>query len=122
VEETTSPGSPEPGPAAGEPSVTHVLEGDTARLTVVGELTETARRPLVRVLTDLLLTEASLHRVELDLRGVTFLNSAALSVLVQLQRLVAPRGIEAVLVAPPPAVTGPLRVSGLWQRFTLLDE
>ena len=57
VEETT--------PAA-EPEVAHVLDGDTARVTLTGELTEAARRPLVRVLTDLLLEHQALARVVLD--------------------------------------------------------
>ena len=43
------------GNPAAEPEVTHVLDGDTARFTLSGELTDAARRPLVRVLTDLLL-------------------------------------------------------------------
>jgi anti-anti-sigma regulatory factor len=53
---------------------------------------------------------------------VTFLNSAGLSVLVQVQRLLAPRGIEPVLVAPSPVVTGPLLLSGLWHRFTIVED
>jgi anti-anti-sigma factor len=122
VEGMTGAGTPHDGEDTVEPAVTCVLDRDTARLTVTGELTEAARRPLVRVLTDLLLSEASLRRVELDLRAVTFLSSAGLSVLVQVQRLVAPRGIEPVLVAPSPAVTGPLLLSGLWHRFTNVVE
>jgi stage II sporulation protein AA (anti-sigma F factor antagonist) len=52
-----------------EPEVTHALDGDVARLTLTGELTGAARRPLMRVLTDLLLQVQTLHRVELDLHG-----------------------------------------------------
>jgi stage II sporulation protein AA (anti-sigma F factor antagonist) len=101
--------------------VTSVLEGGTARIAVVGELTEAARRPLVRTLTDLLLAESGLHRVELDVREVTFLNSAGLSVLVQLQRLGRPRGVDVVLVDPPEAVIRPLQLSGLWHRFPVIE-
>ena len=73
------------------PRVTHVLDGDTARLTVTGELTEAARRPLVRVLTELLLQhEHALARVVLDVRDVSFMNSAGMAVLVQLQRMAVP--------------------------------
>jgi anti-anti-sigma factor len=117
VEETTSP----PAMPAGEPTVTHVLEGDTARLSLAGELTEVARRPLVRVLTDLLLQHPSLNRVELDVRGVSFMNSAGMAVLVQGQRMAAPRGIALVLVDPPPVVSRPLQLSGLWHRFPVVD-
>ena len=105
-----------------EPAVEHALEGDTARLIVSGELTETARRPLVRALTDLLLAEQSLRRVELHLRQVTFMSSAGLAVLVQLQKLGVPRGIETVLVAPPPAVARPLQLTGLWHRFGIVES
>ncbi|MGY1916612.1 STAS domain-containing protein [Blastococcus sp. HT6-30] len=123
MEETTS-ATPQPAhqdaPAA-EPSVSHTVAGETARLTVGGELTEAARRPLVRCVTDLLLTEHSLRRVELDLREVPFMNSAGLAVLVQLQKLGVPRAIETVLVDPPASVARPLQLTGLWHRFTIVD-
>ena len=117
VEETTSPAAR----STGEPTVTHVLDGGTAKLALAGELTEAARRPLVRVLTELLLQNPSLDRVELDLRGVSFMNSAGMAVLVQGQRMAAPRGIALVLVDPPPVVSRPLQLSGLWHRFPVVD-
>ena len=103
--------------------VTSVLEGDTARLTVTGELTAAARRPLVRVVTDLLLQhEHALGRVVLDLRDVSFMNSGGMAVLVQLQRMAAPRGVEVALLDPPEGVLRPLQLSGLWRRFPLVDS
>jgi anti-anti-sigma factor len=101
--------------------VTHTLEGDVAHLTLRGELTGAARRPLTRVLTDLLLQVHTLHRVELDLRGVGFMNSAGMAVLVQALRMTAPRAIELVLVRPTAAVIRPLQLSGLWHRFTVQE-
>jgi anti-anti-sigma factor len=124
VEETTSSGAPTPhdlGHPATEPEVTHTLDGDVARLTLAGELTGFARRPLMRVLTDLLLQVQSLRRVELDLHEVTFMNSAGLAVLVQALRMTSPRAIELVLVRAPSTVIQPLQHSGLWHRFTLVD-
>jgi anti-anti-sigma factor len=109
-------GHPETYPRE-EPRVAHELSGDTAVVTVEGELTEAARRPLVRVLTDLLLEVPTLRRAELHLRGVTFMNSAGTAVLVQLQRMAKPRGVEVVLVSPPAAVARPLQLTGLWHRF-----
>jgi stage II sporulation protein AA (anti-sigma F factor antagonist) len=103
------------------PTVAVDVEGDTARLTVVGELTDVARRPLVREVTDLLLARHDLHRIDLDLRGVAFVNSAGVAVLVQLQKLVGPRAIELVLVAPPATVVRPLQMTGLWHRFTIQE-
>lgn len=106
----------------GSPEVTAHLDGGTARLSVSGDLTDAARRPLVREVTDLLLARSELHRIDLDLRGVGFVNSAGIAVLVQLHKLVAPRAIELVLVAPPPIVVRPLQLTGLWHRFTVDDE
>jgi stage II sporulation protein AA (anti-sigma F factor antagonist) len=119
VEETTS-SPPRPGiEYAGGPDVISVLDGDTARLAVSGELTEAARRPLVREMTDLLLAVPTLRRVELQLSAVGFMNSGGMAVLVQLQRLGQPRDIAVVLVDPTPAVIRPLQLSGLWHRFAI---
>ena len=114
MEDTTNP--------AAEPDVTLVLDGDTARVTLTGELTDAARRPLVRLLTELLLQEHGLAHVVLDVRAVSFMNSAGMSVLVQLQRMAAPRGIEVALLDPPEGVRRPLQLSGLWRRFPVLDS
>jgi stage II sporulation protein AA (anti-sigma F factor antagonist) len=108
--------------ADAEPEVTHVVDGGVAQVTLTGELTEAARRPLVRVLTDLLLERHHLGRVELYLAAVSFMNSAGMAVLVQLQRMAAPRGVEVVLVDPPVAVVRPLQLSGLWHRFPIVGE
>jgi anti-anti-sigma factor len=89
---------------------------------VSGELTEAARRPLVRVLTDLLLQQQSLSRVLLDVRRVPFMNSAGMAVLVQVQRMTAPRAIEVALLDPPEGVRRPLQLSGLWRRFPVVDS
>jgi anti-anti-sigma factor len=108
--------------AAAEPDVAHVIDGDTAWVTLTGELTDAARRPLVRVLTDLLLEHQALARVVLDVRGVSFMNSAGMAVLVQAERMAAPRGIELALLDPPEGVRRPLQLSGLWRRFPVLDS
>jgi anti-anti-sigma factor len=104
------------------PSVTAERDGDAARITVVGELTDAARRPLVREVTDLLLDHSPLHRIDLVLRDVPFVNSAGIAVLVQLHKLVAPRAIQLVLVGPPTAVVRPLQLTGLWHRFTVVED
>jgi anti-anti-sigma factor len=107
---------------AAEPEVTTTSAGDVVTVTVTGELTEAARRPLVRVLTDLLLSGTALRRVDLDLRAVSFMNSAGMAVLVQLRRMAEPRGVEVVLVAPTAAVVRPLQLSGLWHRFPMRED
>ncbi|WNV74027.1 STAS domain-containing protein [Geodermatophilus sp. DSM 44513] len=118
-----TPGGPEQqrrGDA--EPEVVTALDGDVATSTVHGEFTEGARRPLVRTITDLLLGRPDLRQVRLDLRGVTYLNSAGMAVLVQLQKLCQPRGVEVVLVSPPSVVARPLQLSGLWLRFSVEQQ
>ena len=104
---------------ADEPEVATELSGDVATITVRGELTEAARRPLVRTMSELLLEVASLRRVRLRLGAVPFMNSAGMAVLVQLAKLGAPRGVEVHLVDPPSAVVRPLQLSGLWHRFPI---
>jgi stage II sporulation protein AA (anti-sigma F factor antagonist) len=119
VEDSTSAAPRDAGETV--PEVTSGLDDGAARIAVTGELTDAARRPLVRVVTDLLLGEPSLRRIELDMSGVTFMNSAGMAVLVQLQRLGRPRDVPVVLVAPPPAVIRPLQLAGLWHRFPVVD-
>jgi stage II sporulation protein AA (anti-sigma F factor antagonist) len=119
---TGSPAVTPNGQDPATPEVTSVLTGEVATLTVTGELTEAARRPLVRTMTDLLLSGAPLREVRLDVRAVPFMNSAGTAVLVQLQKLGAPRGVDLVLVAPPQAVARPLQLTGLWRRFTVREE
>ena len=119
------PTAPTPGhderAVPGEPAVTAELRGDTAVVTVVGELAEAARRPLVRTLTDLLLGVPTLDAVELHLREVPYMNSAGMAVLVQLQKLGQPRAVDVVLVDPSEAVRRPLQLAGLWLRFPVAE-
>ena len=117
-ERTTSASRPD-GPES--PAVTTERSGDVARITVSGELTDGARRPLVREVTDLLLAQQPLQRIDLLLGEVGFVNSAGIAVLVQLHKLVAPRAIELVLVGATPGVVRPLQLTGLWHRFTVAD-
>ena len=115
-------------PSAAAPAGAEVLDveehrdGDVCTLTLTGELTEAARRPLVRALTDVLLEVPTLRRVRLVLGGVTFMNSAGMAVLVQLQKMTIPRGVEVVLVRPRSVVSRPLQLSGLWHRFTVTEH
>ena len=102
-----------------EPVVRTALHDGVATVTLDGELTEAARRPVVRAVTDLLLGTPALRSLRLDLRAVSFMNSAGMAVLVQVQKLGAPRGLDVVLVAAPDLVVRPLQLSGLWTRFRI---
>lgn len=105
-----------------EPEVRSSVDGDVVSVELAGELTDAARRPLVRVLTEALLSGTPLRRVALHLGAVPFMNSAGMAVLVQLQRMASPRGVEVALVTPSAAVVRPLQLSGLWHRFPIVDE
>jgi anti-anti-sigma factor len=89
----------------------------SVRVTVVGDFTAEARRPVIRVVTDLLLGEDPPQSVQL-----TFLNSAGLSTVVQLHRMLEGRGAELELVVGTTIVARPLQLSGLWHRFHVRDE
>jgi anti-anti-sigma factor len=110
----------EPDPSV-EVTVT-AQDDESAHIRIVGQLTEDARRPVIRAMTELMLHAPHLHRVEVDTTGVTFMNSAGMAVLIQLQKMGQPRGIEIVLIAQSAAVTRPLQLSGLWHRFTIIDR
>jgi anti-anti-sigma factor len=123
MEQPSSTGAPQP--AADETThvqVTADQQGATARIVVVGELTDGARRPLVRTMTDLMLNRTTLRRVVLDMCEVSFVNSAGIAALVQLHKMAQPRGIELAVEVQGPTVTRPLRLSGLWHRFTIIDR
>lgn len=113
-------GMDEPAPDI-EVTVTESDAGHAA-IQLTGELTENARRPLVRAMTDLLLAAPQLRRVQLDTSAVSFLNSAGISTLVQVQKMCQPRGIDLSLVVHGTAVSRPLQLSGLWTRFTIVDR
>lgn len=113
---------PTTSPAEGTTvTVTHPTPG-TARVVITGELTADARRPLIREVTDLLLGADPPSRLQLDLHAVDFLNSAGLSTVVQVHRMLEGRGAELTLVVGTTAVARPLQLSGLWHRFHVLDE
>jgi anti-anti-sigma factor len=124
MEQPPPAGAPQSAAADPVPNVevTCTQQEDTAHIRVVGELTDHARRPLVRIMTDLMLSGTTLHRVVVDTRRVTFFNSAGIAVLVQLQKMAHPRGIEMALEVQGSTVLRPLQLSGLWNRFTIIDE
>lgn len=123
MEQPPAGGTPQPATdATPHVEVTSDQQGDSAEIRVVGDLTDEARRPLVRAMTDLMLNGTKLRRVVLDVSAVPFLNSAGIAALVQLQKMGQPRGIEVALVVQSNAVTRPLQLSGLWHRFTIIDR
>jgi anti-anti-sigma factor len=121
-EPTAGNDAPESSGNTPQITVTTAQDGGSAKIRVVGELTEEARRPLVRAMTDLMLTSSQVRRVELDLGEVDYMNSAGVSTLVQLERMAEPRGIEMPLIVRTSGVARPLQVSGVWRRFEIIDR
>jgi anti-anti-sigma factor len=97
-------------------------DAESAEVRLAGQLTEEARRPIVRAMTDLLLSAPHLRRVQIDTREVTFMNSAGMATLIQVQKMCQPRGIAVDLVVQGAAVVRPLTLSGLWHRFTIIEH
>lgn len=91
---------------------------DLGILTVDGELDISTAGLLERELDDLL--GAGTSRVEIDLSGVRFMDSSALSALVGAHERAGKRGQHLVLLTPSPACTKVLGITGLDRLFDLI--
>ncbi|MGK5112816.1 STAS domain-containing protein [Geodermatophilus sp. CPCC 205506] len=89
-------------------------------VSVAGEV-DTFTAPILRSAVD-----AELERrpalLVLDLRGVRFLGSAGLALLVETQKSAGARGIVLRLIATTRPVTRPLEVTGLLPLFTITGD
>ncbi|MGY1841257.1 MULTISPECIES: STAS domain-containing protein [unclassified Modestobacter] len=90
-------------------------------VTVSGEVDSTTAPGLRGALLEVL-ARPGLDVVELDLSGVTFLDSAGLSVLATAHRtaLAAGRTLQ-MRCGTARAVVRPLQITGLWDVFTVVD-
>ena len=96
-------------------SVETCREGSMVVITVRGEV-DIATAPLLRAVLDGIYA-ARPRRVEIDLSGVTFLDSHALTTLVAARRRLAAVGAALVLRQPSRPVTRVLAISGLDRVF-----
>lgn len=112
-----APGSTGVAPS-GSALVTLAVAGSAShpQVTVAGEV-DCSSAPEVRVLLDQLVDGAPTEIV-VDLTGVTFLDSAGLSVLAAAHRQALAAGGRLRVVATTRAVIRPLQITGLWN---LLD-
>lgn len=95
----------------------------SSRITVVvsGEIDAAIAPGLSGCLTDVL-SRPGVDVVELDLRQVTFLDSAGLATLAGAHRSAAASGrMLGLRVAGARAVVRPLQITGLWRVLTVLD-
>ncbi len=58
----------------------------------------------------------------IDMRGLSFLDSSGLHLLVELHQRAAREGFELGLVAPPEPVDTPIRLCGLDQRLPFVSD
>lgn len=90
-----------------------------ALLTVQGEV-DLVTAPELQAALESALPERA--RVVIDLRGVTFLDSTGLALLLRYDRKAALGGRRVVVVKGPPHVQRAFELTGLSQRLTMVDE
>jgi anti-sigma B factor antagonist len=83
------------------------------RVTAVGEV-DSSSAPLLRAELDTALDAGELRELVVDLDGVTFLDSAGLSVLAGAHRRAAGCDVRLRVLASSRAVIRPLQITGLW--------
>ncbi|MGY1663026.1 STAS domain-containing protein [Geodermatophilus sp. SYSU D00705] len=88
-------------------------------VSAAGEV-DTFTAPLLRAALEIQL-ERQPPELVLDLRGVQFLGSAGLALLVETQKAAAARDIRLLLIATTRPVTRPLQVTGLLDLFTVVS-
>lgn len=87
--------------------------GPSVRLIATGEV-DSSSAPLLRAELDTVL-DGDVREVTIDLDGVTFLDSAGLSVLAGAHRRAGVRGVRLRVLASGRAVIRPLQITGLWE-------
>ncbi len=99
---------------------TQTIQDGTVTVSVAGEV-DTFTAPTLRSALDSELQRQPPELV-LDLRGIRFLGSAGLAVLVQTQVSADARGIALRLIATTRPVIRPLEVTGLLDLFTVTSD
>lgn len=90
-----------------------VAHGSSVRLLVTGEIDSSTAPALGRGIDDVL--AGAPGSLTVDLCGVSFLDSAGLSVLASAHRLAREAGVALRVLAASRAVVRPLQITGLWQ-------
>ncbi|MEU2348683.1 STAS domain-containing protein [Modestobacter sp. NPDC049651] len=107
-----------------DPTRIHVRtapSADGCTVVVTGEVDSTTAPGLRGCLTDVL-GRPGITAVELDISGVTFLDSAGLSVLATAHRDAVAAGVRLTMrCGTGRAVVRPLQITGLWDVFAVVD-
>jgi len=108
-------------PPLPEPFRSAVVRADGAiRVELTGELDLATSPALDRILQDMAASTAG-GRVVVDLRGLTFMDSTGLRVLMRWDGSAREAGVEPVFVAGPPAVQRVFETTRLIDRLTFVD-
>ena len=105
--------APSLDPVGGELVTFDVSRADSsAAVRAAGEIDSTTAPLLSQHLTELLDTEV--RELTVDLRGVSFLDSAGLCVLATVHRRAVRQDVQMRVLASSRAVVRPLQITGLW--------
>jgi anti-sigma B factor antagonist len=91
--------------------VAAAVNGSIAHVVISGELDNSSAPRLISMVHEI--AGPPVHRVELDCKGVTFLDSAGVRALIVTRNAAAQMGIDVVLVQPSPPVTRVIEMTGL---------
>jgi anti-sigma B factor antagonist len=105
--------APSLDPTGGELVTFDVSRADSsAAVRAAGEIDSTTAPLLSQRLTELL--DSQVRELTVDLRGVSFLDSAGLCVLATVHRRAVRQGVQMRVLASSRAVVRPLQITGLW--------
>jgi anti-sigma B factor antagonist len=99
-------------------SLTHTRSAGGSTISVSGEM-DVATAPHVTAVAEPLLVPGD--RLELDVAGVTFVDSQGLHMLLTLRRDAEQSGTEFVLARPPIGLRRLLQSAGLGEAFTIVE-
>jgi anti-anti-sigma factor len=88
-----------------------VLDGDHARVAITGDLDINSAPRLITSMMDL--TAPPIRRIELDCRGVTFLDSVGVRALIVIRNEAEHADVDLLLVEPSMAVSRVVEMTGL---------
>jgi anti-anti-sigma factor len=98
----------------------HCRDSEPPRMLVFGELDAVTAGPLQKAVVDLL-REQRPHCIQLDLHGVSFLDSAGIRALLLCQADAQQADCQIRLTKPQPAVYRVLQITGLLEHFGLTE-
>jgi anti-anti-sigma factor len=97
--------------APAEFDIAAAINGSIATVVISGELDNSSAPRVISMVQEI--AGAPVHGIELDCKGVTFLDSAGVRALIVSRNDAARMGIDVVVVQPSPPVTRVIEMTGL---------